>query len=159
MIRTVIIGLWICLVALGSLFFAVQRHAANGAGQTQTAQQAALDYGTTDQFSVPIIVNGEVAAYVVASIAYTLNSNVRSRINVPVSLFINDEIFRQFYGSYSDTRQVEKVSFDMIKKAVIDGVNARFPEPLVKDLLVEQFNFITAEQIRNQTGRSPARSG
>ena len=69
---------------------------------------------------------------------------------MPVSYFINDEIFNQFYGHYSDVKDVQKVKFDDVRKSIIDGVNERFPQPLVKDLLVEQFNYITAKEIRDQ---------
>lgn len=153
MIRTVLIGLWICIVALGSLFLAVQRNIANASVDAQGQQTANLDHGKTELFSVPIIVNGEVAGYIVSSLVYTLDSRAQGRLKVPASYFINDEIFRQFYGSYSDTKQVENISFDRVKKAIIDGVNARFPEPLVQDVLVEQFNYITARDIRNQNMR------
>ncbi|MGH6761720.1 MAG: hypothetical protein ACRECW_09080 [Phyllobacterium sp.] len=153
MIRTVLIGLWICIVALGSLFFAVQRNIANASADGQAQQATNLDHGKTGLFSVPIIVNGEVSGYVVSSLVYTLDSGAAGRIKAPASYFINDEIFRQFYGSYSDTKQVENVSFERVKKAVIDGVNARFPEPLVEDILVEQFDYITVRDIRNQNMR------
>ncbi|MBU7009002.1 hypothetical protein [Phosphitispora fastidiosa] len=47
-------------------------------------------------------------------------------------------------------KDVQKVEFASVKQSVIDGVNAKFPEPLVRDLLVEQFNYITAKEIRDQ---------
>jgi hypothetical protein len=148
MIRIVLIGLWICGVALGSLYFAVWQNSATAAVAPQTAE--ALDDGKTDVFSVPVIIDGAVHGYVVTQLAYTLDKTVKASVNVPVSYFINDEIFSQFYGHYSDVKDVQSVKFDDVKKSIIDGVNARFPQPLVKDLLVEQFNYITAKEIRNQ---------
>ena len=85
-----------------------------------------------------------------SQLAYTLDHTVNASFKVPVSHFINDEIFSQFYGHYSDVKDIQKVKFDDVKKSIIDGVNARFPQPLVKDLLVEQFNYITAKEIRDQ---------
>ncbi len=67
---------------------------------------------------------------------------------MPLEFFISDEIFRKFYGSYSDTKEVEKVSFEDVRASIIADLNARFPEPVIKDLLVEQFNYISAEEIR-----------
>lgn len=155
MIRIVIIGLWICTVALGSLYFAVQQNSATAAVTSQGAQP--LDDGKTEVFSVPIIIDGAVQGYVVTQLIYTIDSAVKASVKVPVSFFINDEIFRQFYGHYSDVKEVQAVKFDDVKQAIIDGVNARFPEPLVKDLLVQQFNYISSKEIRDQNTKGISR--
>ena len=149
MIRTAIIGLWICGVALGSLYFAVWQNSATAAVAPQIGD-AALDDGKTDVFSVPVIIDNTVHGYVVTQLAYTLDKSVKASVNVPVSYFINDEIFNQFYGHYSDVIDVQKVKFDDVRKSIIDRVNQRFAQPLIKDLLVEQFNYITTNEIRNQ---------
>jgi hypothetical protein len=149
MIRIAIIGLWICGVALGSLYFAVWQNSATAAVAPQIGE-AALDDGKTDVFSVPIIIDNTVHGYVVTQLAYTLDKTMKASVNVPVSYFINDEIFSQFYGHYSDVKDVQTVKFDDVRKSIIDRVNGRFPQPLIKDLLVEQFNYITTTEIRNQ---------
>ncbi|MDT6941272.1 hypothetical protein RI570_14150 [Brucella pseudogrignonensis] len=157
MIRTIVIGLWICAVALGSLFFAVrQNDGSSGEVKAEAGGFGGLDYVKTDVMSVPIISNGSVAGYVVTQLVYTIDSNIRKKITVPLEFFISDEIFRKFYGSYSDTKDVEKVKFEDVRASIITDLNARFPEPVIKDLLVEQFNYISAEEIRamNMRGSS-----
>ena len=156
MIRIAIIGLWICAVALGSLYFAVWQNSATATVVTQAEQS--LDDGKSDVFSVPIIIDGAVQGYVVTQLIYTLDNTVKASVNVPVSYFINDEIFRQFYGHYSEVKDVQKVKFDDVKSAIIEGVNARFPAPLIKDLLVEQFNYISSKEIRDQNTKGLDRS-
>lgn len=153
MIRIIAIGLWICAVAFGSLFLAVRQNASStGEAQAATGGFAenfgGVDYVKTDVMSVPIISNGGVAGYVVTQLVYTVDSNIRKKLTVPLEFFISDEIFRKFYGSYSDTKEVEKVSFEDVRASIITDLNARFPEPVIKDLLVEQFNYISAEEIR-----------
>ncbi|SDO87314.1 hypothetical protein SAMN05428967_0394 [Phyllobacterium sp. YR620] len=149
MIRIAIIGLWICGVALGSLYFAVWQNSAT-ASVAPKAGEVVLDDGKTDVFSVPVIIDNAVHGYVVTQFAYTLDKSVKASVTVPVSYFINDEIFSQFYGQYSDVKDVQQVKFDDVKKSIIDRVNAHFPQPLLKDLLVEQFNYISSKEIRNQ---------
>ncbi|GAA5665296.1 hypothetical protein FHW72_001978 [Ochrobactrum sp. RC6B] len=149
MIRIIAIGLWICAVAFGSLFFAVRQNASSPDGaQAAVGGFGGVDYVKTDVMSVPILSNGGVAGYVVTQLVYTIDSNVRKKLSVPLEFFISDEIFRKFYGSYSDTKEVEKVSFEDVRASIIADLNARFPEPVIKDLLVEQFNYISAEEIR-----------
>lgn len=149
MIRIAIIGLWICGVALGSLYFAVWQNSATASVAPQIGE-VILDDGKTDVFSVPVIIDNAVHGYVVTQFAYTLDKTVEASVTVPVSYFINDEIFSQFYGQYSDVKDVQQVKFDDVKKSIIDRVNAHFPQPLLRDLLVEQFNYISAKEIRNQ---------
>ncbi|NKB84390.1 hypothetical protein [Brucella grignonensis] len=157
MIRIFAIGLWICAVALGSLFLAVrQNDAPSGEVQANAGAFGGLDYVKTDVISVPIISNGSVAGYVVAQLVYTVDSNIRKKLTVPLEYFISDEIFRKFYGSYSDTKAIEKVNFEAVRASVITDLNARFPEPVIKDLLVEQFNYISANEIRSMNMRGGA---
>lgn len=80
MIRTIVIGLWICAVALGSLFFAVrQNDGSSGEVKAEAGGSGGLDYVKTDVMSVPIISNGSVAGYVVTQLVYTIDSNIRKR--------------------------------------------------------------------------------
>lgn len=157
MIRIIVIGLWICAVALGSLYFAVQK---GGSPSDEVAASpggfGGLDYVKTDVMSVPIITNGSVAGYVVTQLVYTVDSNIRKKLTVPLEYFITDEIFRKFYGSYSDTKEVEKVSFEDVRASIIADINSRFPEPVIKDILVEQFNYISAAEIRAMNMRGGA---
>lgn len=150
--RILAIGLWVCAVAFGSLYMSTHNpspaSAGIGAQTTGNGAFGGLDYVKTDVISVPIITNGSVAGYIVAQLIYTVDARLRKTLTVPLEYFINDEIFRQFYGSYSDTKQVEKVSFETIRQAVITSINERFPEPIIRELLVEQFNFISADEIR-----------
>ena len=84
MIKTVVIGLWVCIIALGSLMAAIK------VGSTPKPAAAAEETAPT-------------------------------------------------------------VDFDRtdVKQKIIDGVNQRFPEPVIKDIMVEQFNYIPADQVRD----------
>ncbi|ENS91215.1 hypothetical protein [Brucella melitensis] len=160
MIRIIVIGLWICAVALGSLFLAVNRDvSASAAVEAGPGGFGGVDYVKTDVMSVPIISNGAVTGYVVAQLVYTVDSNIHKKLTVPLEYFISDEIFHKFYGSYSDAKSVEKVSFEDVRSSIINDLNARFPEPVIKDLLVEQFNYISSEEIRTMNMRAHAQPG
>jgi len=157
MIRFIAVGLWVCLVAFGTLVLGVWMHGSQSqAGTTEENTAEKLQHVSHEQahrMDVPVMVNGKVAGYVIAQLAYIVDSNARSQVSVPLGLFINDEIFRIFFGAYSDTSEIEKVKFDDVRQQIIDGVNQRFPEPVLKDILVEQFNFIRADQIRHPDRR------
>ncbi len=74
MIRIIAIGLWICAVAFGSLFFAVRQNASSPDGaQAAVGGFGGVDYVKTDVMSVPILSNGGVAGYVVTQLVYTID--------------------------------------------------------------------------------------
>lgn len=149
MIRIVAVGLWVCLVALGTLMLGIKLNSQPDITSATENAASTVEYDRTEIMSVPILADGKVNGYVISQLIYTIDSSVKQKMNVPLGIFINDEVFRTFYGSYSDTKNIEMVKFDDVKKQIIDGVNQRFPEPVIKDLMVEQFNYIPAGQVRN----------
>ncbi|RCL03162.1 MAG: hypothetical protein JSC189_000306 [Candidatus Tokpelaia sp. JSC189] len=150
MLRFIFVGLWVCFVASGALVLGVQM---TKSGATKSEDRTAIPGNTgqerSELISVPVMADGSVRGYVMAKLIYLTDSNIKNQLSVPLSFFVNDEIFRIFFGAYSDTREIEKVKFDDIRQKVIDGVNQRFPNPVIKDLLVEQFNFISIDRVRN----------
>ena len=149
MIKTVAIGLWVCIVALGSLTLAIKIGSEPKAVAATEDAAPTIDYDRTDVMSVPILADGKVNGYIIAQLVYTVDSKVKNKLTVPLGLFVNDEVFNAFFGSYSDTKQIERVKFEDVKQKIIDGVNQRFPEPVIKDLMVEQFNYIPSDQVRD----------
>lgn len=149
MIKIVAIGLWVCLVALGSLMLGIKTSAQPKAAPVAESATSTIDYDRTEIMSVPILADGKVDGYIISQLVYTVDSSVKEKLKVPLGLFVNDEVFSVFYGSYSDTRHIEHVKFADVKQEILDGVNQRFPEPVIKDIMVEQFNYVPADQVRN----------
>lgn len=149
MIKTVVIGLWVCIIALGSLMAAIKVGSTPKPAAAEEQAAPTVDFDRTDVMSVPILADGKVYGYIISQLVYTVDSNVKQKVNVPLGLFVNDAVFSALFGSYSDTKQIERIKFDDVKQKIIDGVNQRFPEPVIKDIMVEQFNYIPADQVRD----------
>lgn len=149
MIKIVAIGLWVCVVALGMLMAGIKVSSQPKTAATAEETAPTIDYDRTDVMSVPILADGKVNGYIISQLVYTIDSKVKNKLTVPLGLFINDEVFNVFFGSYSDTKHIERVKFADVKQKIIDGVNQRFPEPVIKDIMVEQFNYIPADQVRD----------
>jgi hypothetical protein len=150
MIKVATVGIWICAVAFGSLYFATQYRAGAATPQADKASYfGGFDSVKTDPINVPVIVDGAVQGYVISQLVYVIDTRVRSELKVPAGIFINDEIFRLFYGAYSNTRDIEKVKFDSLRQRIIDAVNQRIGKPVVHDILVSQFSYLTADEVRD----------
>ncbi|AQS40922.1 MAG: Hypothetical protein BHV28_01990 [Candidatus Tokpelaia hoelldobleri] len=150
MVRYILVGVWVCLVTAGALAFGAYSQDKSPAQAVEIPPT--LTQERTNLMSVPVIVNGNVAGYIITQLLYTVDIDARKQLSLPLGAFINDEVFRIFYGAYSDTRSVEMVQFDEVRQKIIDAVNQRFPQPVLKDLLVDQFNYVSTEKVRERSG-------
>ncbi|ENN90552.1 MULTISPECIES: hypothetical protein [Bartonella] len=150
MIKMIAMGVWGCLVALGTLMLSVKVNAVNpDISEASAPVVEEVSSGQTEVISVPILVEGVVQGYIISQLTYLIDKKVEKDVSLPLSVLINDAIFKCFWDSYSDVRAVEKIKFETVKKQIIDEVNQHFPTPVVKDLLVKQFNYLPADQIRD----------
>lgn len=147
MLRLMISCLWICAVTLGSAYTVIamkSRHA-------EAAVADSIDkvgYDKTRPINVPMIANGAVQGYVVVEFAYTANLDDKKHASVPIEAFILDEAFKTLYADNKlDFRHLEKYDITGLTKSLIDKVNVRLNSPMLKDVLVEEFNYISKEDV------------
>jgi len=151
-IKFIIMGIWVLLVTLGGLFV----------GRTMSSDPQIepvnieidahdkREQATTDMISVPVMVEGTVKGYLLVQLSFIIDEKITSQLDVPLAPFVNDAVFAEFFGAYTDVHQIEKIRFEPSRKRIIDHVNQRFGTEIVKDLLVQQFNFITTTKLREQ---------
>jgi hypothetical protein len=147
MLKILISGLWVCAVTLGSAYLVVvmRTHHAEAAA---TAEVDKVGYDKTRAINVPMIANGSVQGYVIAQFSYTTNIEDSKKANVPIEAFILDEAFKALYADEKmDFRHLEKYDVASLTKSLIEKVNVRLKTPLLKDVLVEEFNYISKEDI------------
>lgn len=146
MIKLVISCILICLATAGATF-----EAANWKLQT-TAQAAAppsekLQYHKTKTLNVPMIARGAVQGYVVVQFGYTETEKGAS-LPVPPDAFLLDEAFRIIYADPKlDFRHLEKYDVAGLTKELVKRVNHRLNDDVVKEVLVEEINFVAISEI------------
>jgi hypothetical protein len=105
-------------------------------------------YEKTKPINVPMIANGAVQGYVVAEFSYTAELEEGLISKPPIEAFILDEAFKKLYADEKlDFRHLEKYDFAALTKDLIVRVNARLSKPVLKDVLVEEFNYISREEV------------
>jgi len=149
-------GLWVLLITLGGLFIG---HTMSGDASVQsvdieTEKQEKRSQAKTDMINVPVMVEGEVKGYLLVQLTFVVDENIKPTLDFPVAPFVHDAIFTEFFGAYTDKHQIEKVQFEPSRERIINNVNQRFGAAIIKDLLVQQFNFVSSEKIREQQNRA-----
>ncbi len=147
MIRLVISCLWVCIVTLGSAYavFAMKTNHSDAAAPT--AQIDKTGYDKTRSINIPMISKGAVQGYVIVQFSYTTKGDGK-KANVPIDAFILDEAFKTLYADEKlDFKHLERYDVASLTKNIITKVNTRLNTDALKDVLVEEFNYISKEDI------------
>jgi len=151
-IKFIIMGFWVLLVTLGGLFIG---RTMSGDKLPESVDIAVEGQGkreqvNTDIISIPVMVEGDVKGYLLVQLAFVMDEKIKSELDVPIVPFITDAVFAEFFGAYADVHQIEKLRFEPSRERIIESSNQRFGAPVIKDLLMQQFNFITTEKLKEQ---------
>ena len=148
MIRLIACCVWICAVTLASAYVGATFFR-SGADQTAAQPQKieGLEHRKTQPISVPMISGGAVAGYVVAQFIYLIDPEALKRLSVPPDVFITDEAFRMLYVGKVDFNHLEKYDLPALTGELVKKVNQRLGGDIVKDVLVEQFNYVPKDDI------------
>jgi hypothetical protein len=162
MIRFIVAAVWLCAVTVGAVFYSFQ-----AAGSKTTAEPAppflgGLDYVKMDVLSIPLIREGRVDGYFLTRLVYTVEPKKITQLTVPLQTLLTDHTYSYVYAS-PETDFSKKAAFDVeaFRNGLRDSVNARLGVPLIHDVLVEQVDYLSKEDIRDNTIRrrtAPARN-
>lgn len=146
MIKLVVSCVWICIVTAVAGYFGANWKLQ----QTQVAAAPSaekLQYHKTKTLNVPMIANGAVQGYVVVQFGYT-ETEKGATLSVPPDAFILDEAFRIIYADPQlDFRHLEKYDVAGLTKELVKRVNRRLNDDVVKEVLVEEINFVASKDI------------
>ncbi len=151
MTKLIVSALWICAITLVSSYVAASWKA-SGSVTSEPALRG-LNYEKTAPINVPIIVDGAIEGYVVAQFVYTADASLLNRLTVPPDPFMLDQAFRTIFSDERiDLERLERFDLASLTETLRTDVNARFGTDLVRDVLVEQFTYITKDEVRAQAG-------
>lgn len=149
MIKNVFAGFWICTVTLASCYAAITWMTGQVAPMEKEIFEG-LQYKKLPTLNVPIIVGGAVQGYVVANLVFTADSETLRQIAVPAEVFVQDEAFRYIYTDEAlDFRKLSRYNVNAMLGAVRERINKRLGAEIVKEILVENFNFVDKSDIRS----------
>ncbi len=146
MIKLVASCLWICLVTAAAGYAgAMWKLQAEAAVPAPNVEK--LQYHKTRTLNVPMIANGAVQGYVVVQFGFT-ETEKAANLPVPPDAFLLDEAFRIIYADAKlDFHHLEKYDVAGLTKALVQNVNRRLNEDAIKEVLVEEINFVSSKEI------------
>jgi hypothetical protein len=154
MIKFIVAGLWLCAVTIGAVFYSFQSAAERTAPPPPDPMLGGLDYVKTEVLSVPVLNKGGIVGYFLTRLVYTVEPEKVKALSVPMDTLISDELYTYLYANPTiDFTQVSKLDLDTFRNGVRDSINKRIGQDLVHDVMVEQIDFLTKQEIRDNAIR------
>ena len=143
MIKVLLCAIVSCVACLAAVF-AYAKFQEFGSGATTEDKKSKFETEKTRMVSVPILSNGEVLGYVVARFEFVVDSERVKASAIPAESFVSDQAFRVIYTqAQRDFRTNKKQDLLAITRSITEGVNSRLGSEIVKDVLIDSWNYLT----------------
>jgi flagellar basal body-associated protein FliL len=147
-------AVWICIATLGAVFFAFQSSEAKTDTDASSALLGGLDYIKTDVISVPVLSKAGVDGYFLARLVYTVKPEQMKKLSIPADSLIADQVYTYLFANKQiDFSERANFDLDTFRNGIRDSVNTRVGEDLIREVIVEQIDFISKAEIRDDTVR------
>jgi hypothetical protein len=149
MIRLFLTGAWVCVITLVAAYGISQWVASGGKLIERKDYLEGLEYEKTRVINVPIVSDGAVQGYIAAQFVFTVDARTVRQLSVPPDPFVVDEAFRRIYAEERiDFRNIKKQELASLLKSIKQDVNARMQANIVQDVMIEEFNYISKDDLR-----------
>lgn len=149
MIRTLMTGIWACIVTVAAslgISYWKESHAAVAVRQDVAD---GLVYEKTSVINVPMIADGGVQGYIVTQLVFTADAKALRQLPVPPGSYVVDEAFRNIYGDENlDFKNLARFDLALFAQTIREHVNKRLQVDVLQDVLVQDFNYVSKDQIR-----------
>jgi hypothetical protein len=148
-IKTLLIGLWVCAVSLGSTYFASTMKWGSDQAELSPEEANAVEFVKTEMLSVPVIRNGKVNGYVVTQMSFAVNKAELGKLPFEPSPYLVDAAFRAIYQNATmDFSGLRSQDLTALSATMVELANARLGSKLVRDVLINDINYVARDEIR-----------
>ena len=149
MIKTLVIGIWICAVALGSTYFFVRMQSTRSAHEPTKEEVAAIEFIKTDMVSVPVIRTGKVQGYLVTQLSFAVSSSETAKLSFEPTPYLIDTAYRTIYeNSAVDFSRLQPQDLGALVKKIVEAANTKLGAEVVKDVLLNEINYVPRDEVR-----------
>src|SRR5687768_2407046 len=154
MFKFVVAAIWICVVTIGAMVYSFQSSAARPDPGSEPAFFGGLDYVKTEVFSVPVLQKGVINGYFIGRFVYTVEPEKLKKLSIPAETLIVDEVYTYLFSHPEmDFSKTDTVDIDALRTGIRDSINKRVGDTLIHEVLVEQVDYLSKADIRDNTIR------
>jgi len=154
MMKLLITGVWICAVALASVYFSVQISNKKEAVEPVPAMFGGLETVRGEVTSIPVINGGSVDGYFITRLSYTVDPVKVALLTIPIDVLVTDTLYTALVGEQIiGFPDLEKFDLEAFRTHVRDTLNGKLGEDVFHDVIVEQIDFLSKDDIRSNMRR------
>lgn len=154
MIKFVVAALWLCAVTVGAVFYSFQAAAPTAAEAKPDPHFGGLDYVKADIISVPLIRDAKVEGYLLTRLVYTVEPKKMAKLSIPASAIITDQVYSYIYSHPPiDFASGKTLDIEAFRTGIRDAVNGKVNDQLIHEVLVDQIDFLSKDEIRDNALR------
>lgn len=149
MVKLVVVGFWVCLVTLGAVFFSVQMATAPVADIGDKAKKDPGQLVRGEPITVPLIADGAIKGYFLGRVSFMMNKDKIKGVELPMTEIMTDEMFTLLVGNKMvDITSMSSFDLTAFRETIKTDLNKRLGEGFVEEVLVEQLDYLSKEDIR-----------
>ena len=149
MLKTVLIGVWIALVTAGATYVSATMKIPLGRAGEAGGEGAGVEELATDMISVPMIRGGTIMGYIIIQLSFAADRGMLEKLKLEPKPFLVDAAFRAVYSnSQVDFTRLKASDIDALTTTIAEEANKRMGGELVKQVLIQQLNYVRKEDIR-----------
>lgn len=154
MVKLIITGLWVCIVTLGAVYFSVQMSLPKPPVDEAQLLREKSELVKGENINVPLLSNGAVQGYFITRISFLMDKEKIKGVHLPVTEMMTDELFTLLVGNKMvDLSNTKSFDLETFRKSIKDTLNERFQGDYVLDVLVEQLDYLSKDDIRTNGER------
>lgn len=155
MIRFAAAAIWIAAVTVGSVLYSFQSAQGRSEAVPTPTLFSGLDYIRSGIVSVPMMNEGQIYGYFLARLVYTVEPAKLARLAAPPEALLMDQVYSYLYANPQiDFTDRTNIDLDALRNGIRDSINARVGDPgFVHDIFIEQIDFLSKNEIRDNTVR------
>lgn len=150
MIRFIIIGIWVCVVALGSTYAAAYWVTGAESAKTDEPYLSGLEYRRLPVVTVPMVIDGSVKGYVLAKLVFTADASLLRKMSIDPSIFAVNAAFQEIYvNGRVEGGKMSKYNLPEMLERIRQETNAHLKGDVVREVLVDSLNYVDRTDLRS----------
>lgn len=159
MLKLVVLGVWVIAVTAAATFGSVYLKSTSSAGEPGASEDLGVEELKSEMTSVPMIRGGEIVGYLIIQLSFAADRKILEEKKVEPAPYLNDAAFRVIFSSTDvDFQRLGGSDLDKLTAGIAKEANARIGSELVRQVLIQQLNFVRKEDIRTNwigNGKTP----
>lgn len=151
MIKLILVGAWVCVVTLASVYFSIQVATKKDEPPPPPGLLGGYETIRGEITSIPVISDGAVQGYFLTRLSFTVDKVKASLLAIPPEQLVNDVLYSQLVGNQViDFASMKTFDLEKFRSEIKLALNTRIGEEIFHDIIIDQIDYLSKDDIRSK---------